>query len=164
MLYGNGGGMDNNGSGNGGNARFTEGENRRKRLELVDKIGKLTSKVVELQRENEDLQFNNNIEDRNNVENNKNNRNSNDNVNALELHEREEKLKSWSETLKRQQNYLDEESLSLATDLKQLKNREERLRRVTDDALNHGGSNTSGVNASINASLDNSWSNALGLE
>ena len=35
-------------------------------------------------------------------------------------------------------NYLDEESLSLATDLKQLKNREERLRRVTDDALNHG--------------------------
>ena len=110
------------------------------------------------------MQFNNNIDDRNNVENNKNNRNSNDNINALELHEREEKLKSWSETLKRQQNYLDEESLSLATDLKQLKNREERLRRVTDDALNHGGSNTSGVNASINASLDNSWSNALGLE
>ena len=73
----------------------------------------------------------------------------------------------WAETLKRQQKNLDDESLSLANDLKLLKDREERLLRITDNALHDDSLKKSqrvDGNTLINSSLDNSWSNALGLE
>ena len=76
-------------------------------------------------------------------------------------------MEIWAETLKRQQKNLDDESLSLANDLKSLKDREERLLRITDNALQDDSLRKSqrvDGNTLINSSLDNSWSNALGLE
>ena len=58
-------------------------------------------------------------------------------------------------------------SLSLANDLKSLKDREERLLRITDNALQDDSLRKSqrvDGNTLMNSSLDNSWSNALGLE
>ena len=71
----------------------------------------------------------------------------------------------WAETLKRQQKNLDDESLSLANDLKSLKDREDyfALRIVLQDDSLRKSQRVDG-NTLMNSSLDNSWSNALGLE
>lgn len=167
MMYGKDNGV---GATSGTNMRLKEEENRSKRLELIEKIGQLTSKIVELQRENEDLKLHDSriTENIDNVENDGVNSNNMDGKNALDLYDREKKLKRWAETLRKQQKCLDDDALSLATDLKSLKGREERLKRATDDAVRHGSSSNNGINTSanfsMNASLNNSWSNALGLE
>ena len=129
--------------------------------ELINRIGKLQSKIVELESEKEELK---NKSTGNNAQAKNGEAGEGD---ALELHERERKLEMWAETLKRQQKNLDDESLSLANDLKLLKDREERLLRITDNALHDDSLKKSqrvDGNTLINSSLDNSWSNALGLE
>ena len=128
MLYGKGS-IENEGTIKGGKVRISEEENRSKRIELINRIGKLQSKIVELESEKEELK---NKSTGNNAQAKNGEAGEGD---ALELHERERKLEMWAETLKRQQKNLDDESLSLANDLKLLKDREERLLRITDNAL-----------------------------
>ena len=160
MLYGNGS-VENEDNIKGGKVRISEEENRSKRIELINRIGKLQSKIVKLESEKEELK---NKSSGKNALAKKREAGGDD---ALELHEREKKLEMWAETLKRQQKNLDDESLSLANDLKSLKDREERLLRITDNALQDDSLRKSqrvDGNTLMNSSLDNSWSNALGLE